>query len=112
MIYSKYKFTDKTEFENLFTKYYGELPDVDIFTINLINFYIIPNASITTGEGEDAVTTPLEGFHVDIVWENEINPAFDPYEVFPKPTGIHTVMGLDYLYEQRYNQMTQPPETE
>lgn len=106
MIYCKYKFTDKQEFETLFNSIFGELPGGDIFTVGKVNFYLLPNASKTVEEGEDAVTTKLEGYHVDIVWEQPIEESFNQHEVFPEPIGVHGVMGLDSLYEQRYNEKT------
>lgn len=41
---------------------------------------------------------------VDIAWYNEIPTEFNQYEVFPNPIGIHTFMGCEQLYQDRFCQ--------
>lgn len=42
-------------------------------------------------------------FAVDILWEDEPNPNYAPYIVWPKPdTKKHTIFGMDELYESEY----------
>lgn len=45
-----------------------------------------------------------EGFSVDIMWYKDIPSSFNEYEVFPKPSGVHTFFGCENLYEERFNQ--------
>lgn len=47
-----------------------------------------------------------ESISVDIMWYGDIPESFNEYEVFPNPCGVHTFAGCDYLYIERYNQMT------
>jgi len=45
-----------------------------------------------------------QGFDaVDILWENDPLPEFEPFEVYPDPCGVHTFMGCEGLYKIEYN---------
>lgn len=44
----------------------------------------------------------IDGFAVDIMWYYDIPTEFNSYEVFPKPVGIHTFIGCDDMYVERY----------
>lgn len=39
---------------------------------------------------------------IDILWDGEPLNEFDEYEVFPKPCGVHTFLGADFMYKERY----------
>lgn len=43
-----------------------------------------------------------EKYAVDIMWYNNIIEDFNQYEVFPDPCGVHTFLGMNYLYIERY----------
>ena len=43
-------------------------------------------------------------FAVDILFNEEPNDDLLIYEVFPEPCGVHTFLGMEDLYLERYNQ--------
>lgn len=43
-------------------------------------------------------------FAVDILFNDEPNEDLLIYEVFPEPCGVHTFLGMEDLYLQRYNE--------
>ena len=40
---------------------------------------------------------------VDILWADLPDQAFKPFEVYPKPIGVHTFLGWDEQYTTDYN---------
>ena len=60
-------------------------------------------------EGECAIVElgDLAGdgyFSVDVMWQEETNPKFNEYEVFPDPVGVHTFLGCEDMYKERFCQ--------
>lgn len=48
--------------------------------------------------------------HIDILLGNryghrteDLPQSIAPFEVLPKPSGAHTFLGMEHLYEERYN---------
>jgi hypothetical protein len=50
-------------------------------------------------------------FAVDIMFEQDIPQDLLIYEVFPEPCGIHTFLGMEDLYLQRFNDFNSTDET-
>jgi hypothetical protein len=44
-----------------------------------------------------------ELFAVDIMFNGEVTDDLLIYEVFPQPCGVHTFLGMEDLYLERYN---------
>lgn len=42
-------------------------------------------------------------FAVDIMFNGEVTDDLLIYEVFPQPCGVHTFLGMEDLYLERYN---------
>lgn len=42
-------------------------------------------------------------FAVDILFDNEPNDDLLIYEVFPEGVGVHTFLGMEDLYQERFN---------
>lgn len=38
----------------------------------------------------------------DILWEDEPLPVMEQYEVYPDGCGVHTFLGMEWLYELEY----------
>jgi hypothetical protein len=41
---------------------------------------------------------------VDVLWDNEPDADWLPFEVWPEPVGVHTFLGWDEQYTKDYNE--------
>ena len=100
MIYCKYVFPSMQDFIDLIKSVYTSEPeDYNSFANEEALFTFFP-MSLSTD------------FHIDVIWHKEVNEIFNQYEVFPKPTGLHVIMGMEQLYVERYSEniQSQAPE--
>jgi len=106
LIYCKYRFDSRLAFEAVINALgFDEVPTESVFTLGGFNFYIV-NVPDTFDEDGNVVATAPDGYYVDVVYDRVAIPeVMNQYEVTPLPTGAHTVLGLDYLYEKRYNEL-------
>jgi hypothetical protein len=70
--------------------------------------YAFPNEATFTAlpvpQGFAVPLGEIEGAYcVDILWDAEPDIAYKPYEVYPKPIGVHTFLGWDEQYTKDYN---------
>lgn len=86
MIFAKYQFSDIIIWDNLKKSIQSEEAYIDCAVVEI-------------GEIEG-------GYAVDIMWFDNILQAFNEYEVFPDPCGVHTFAGCEDLYKKRYDENT------
>ena len=98
--YKKYEFTDLAEWSTFQKKIQVKTTDLeskeiynykDVAVVELGN---ICKAKDEEGECIDLATT----WAVDILWFRTLLPSFKPFEVYPKPCGIHTFAGCEGEY--------------
>ena len=108
MRYLKYEFATKAEFDTLKDTHLMEGEGEERGLISGVNVVEIGNIIITPAvisEDGETVITPavMTGrFAVDILYRIEPIAELEPFLIFPKPCGVHTFAGLDYLYDIEY----------
>jgi len=96
MIYCKYSFPSKSDWDNLKELIYQDDSFVDCSVSEI--------GQICLQENWDKICVSWDpAYTVDILWYSEIPSSFNPYEVFPKPPGVRTFAGCEELYVERYN---------
>jgi hypothetical protein len=55
-----------------------------------------------TEDDKPVCTKQSDKWAVDILFYSEPPASFAPFEVFPKPCGVHTFSGDDSLYTERF----------
>lgn len=102
MEYLKYEFADQTAWsEKKATIWAEESGYNNCHVIELGDIVLTP----ATYDEEGNVLTPAitAGKHaVDIVWLENEDSAFNEFQAWPAPCGVHTVAGLESLYEAAY----------
>jgi len=98
--YKKYEFTDQAEWSKFQKKIQVKTTDlegVDVYTYKGVAVVELGNICLAKdkeGECIDLATT----WAVDILWFETPLPSFTPFEVYPKPCGIHTFAGCEGEY--------------
>jgi hypothetical protein len=70
--------------------------------------YALPNEATFTAlpvpQGFAVPLGDIDGFFcIDILWADQPDAAYKPYEVWPEPIGAHTFLGWDEQYTIDYN---------
>ena len=100
MKFLKFEFTDQAEWSKFQTKIQVKTTDIegnevynykDVAVVELGHICL---AKDEEGECIDLATT----WAVDILWFRTPLPSFKPFEVYPKPCGIHTFAGCEGEY--------------
>ena len=98
--FKKYEFTDQAEWSTFQKKIQVKSTDeegVDVYSykdVAVVELGHICLAKDEEGECIDLATT----WAVDILWFRTLLPSFKPFEVYPKPCGIHTFAGCEGEY--------------
>ena len=95
MIFAKYQFPDISIWNNLKKSIQSEETYIDCAV------HEIGNICLETDEEGNCINLD-PNYAVDIMWFKDIPQAFNEYEVFPSPTGVHTFAGCEDLYKQRF----------
>lgn len=98
MIFAKYEFPN----QQIWNTYKKQITDGEG---NPIQCAIVEIGSICTLTDEEGKCVQYSDFYaVDIMWYSDIPESFNEYEVFPSPLGVHTFLGCDNLYKERFCQ--------
>ena len=98
--FKKYEFTDQSEWSTFQKQIQVKSTDeegVDVYTYKDVAVVELGNICLAKdeeGECIDLATT----WAVDILWFETPLPSFTPFEVYPKPCGIHTFAGCEGEY--------------
>jgi hypothetical protein len=98
--FKKYEFTDQAEWSTFQKKIQVKSTDtegVDVYSYKDVAVVELGNICLAKdeeGECSDLATT----WAVDILWFRTLLPSFKPFEVYPKPCGIHTFAGCEGEY--------------
>jgi hypothetical protein len=98
--FKKYEFTDQAEWSTFQKKIQVKSTDtegVDVYSYKDVAVVELGNICLAKdeeGECIDLATT----WAVDILWFRTLLPSFKPFEVYPKPCGIHTFAGCEAEY--------------
>jgi hypothetical protein len=95
MTFCKYQFPSQSIWNNLKKSIQSEEAYVDCAV------HEIGNICLETDEEGNCINLD-PNYAVDIMWFKEIPQAFNEYEVFPDPCGVHTFAGCEDLYKERY----------
>jgi hypothetical protein len=99
MIFAKYQYPSQSIWKNfqlqISTTTEGSLSYIDCAV------HEIGNICLETDEEGNCINLD-PSYAVDIMWFKEIPQAFNEYEVFPDPCGVHTFAGCEDLYKERY----------
>ena len=61
--------------------------------------------ALPTPDGNAVLLGDIDGFFcIDILWADQPDKAYKPYEVWPEPIGAHTFLGWDEQYTADYNE--------
>ena len=102
MEYLKYEFADQSAWSQKKETIWAEESGYNNCHVIEIGDIVLTPA---TYDEEGNVVTPAvtTGKHaVDIVWIESEDSAFSTFKVWPAPCGVHTVAGLESLYEEAY----------
>jgi hypothetical protein len=102
MQYLKYEFQDIASWlEKKETIWSEETGYANCHVIEVGNITLTPG---TYDEEGNVITEPVTtGKHaIDIVWNESEDSSFAAFKVWPAPCGVHTVSGLEGLYEAAY----------
>jgi hypothetical protein len=60
--------------------------------------------ALPTPDGNAVPLGEIDGYWcIDILWADQPDQAYKPYEVWPSPIGVHTFLGWDEQYTKDYN---------
>jgi len=102
--YKKYEFTDLAEWSTFQKKIQVKSTDeegVDVYTykdVAVVELGHICKAYEVNEEGFKVCSDLATTWAVDILWFETPLPSFTPFEVYPKPCGIHTFAGCEGEY--------------
>ena len=107
MKYLKFEFTDRADMLTKLADYFTENEDGELFPIgcNVVeNVRPFITDAILDEEGEVVTpATPNPKYAVDVIFHSTFPTLAE--EVTPAPTGVHTILGMEALYEERYNEV-------
>jgi len=102
--FKKYEFTDLAEWSTFQKKIQVKTTDLEgkeIYTykdVAVVELGNICKAYELNEEGFQVCTDLATTWAVDILWFRTPLPSFKPFEVYPKPCGIHTFAGCEGEY--------------
>ena len=95
MTFCKYEFLSQKDWD----KYKSQITEDG----NPINCAIVEIGNICLAHDTEGNCTNLSPLYaVDILWTDEPLESFSIKEVFPNPVGVHTFVGDDSLYTERF----------
>ena len=107
MKYIKYEFTDRADMLTKLADYFAENEDGELFPKNcnvVENVRPTITDAILNEEGEVITpATPNPKYAVDVIFHSTYPTLTE--EVTPALTGVHTISGMEALYEERYNEV-------
>ena len=107
MKYIKYEFLDRADMLTKLADYFttneeGVASPKDCNVVENVRPFI--TYAILDEEGEVVTpATPNPKYAVDVIFHSTFPTLAE--EVTPAPTGAHTILGMESLYEERYNEV-------
>ena len=103
MKYIKYEFTDRADMLTKLADYFtDEGTPIGCNVVENVRPFITD--AILNEKGEVVTpATPNPKYAVDVIFHSTFPTLAE--EVTPLPTGAHTILGMEALYEARYNEV-------